>query len=133
MTHKYILNYDFFSLLSHLVYNREATRPSSQGIRFSIQDFILILTTSWICSKFKSFVMLVSNKRTGCLLAIGLFQKYHNTLCCPSKILHKNCFQFLFGLTIIVPGEVENSAHAKFWRDNKEHYGLFEKGIIIFM
>ena len=24
---------------------------------------------------------------------IRLFQKYHNTLSCPSKILHKNCFQ----------------------------------------
>ena len=22
-------------------------------------------------------------------------QKYHNTLCCPSKVLHKHCFQFL--------------------------------------
>ena len=29
--------------------------------------------------------------------AIGLFQKYHNTLCCPSKILHQHCFQFLLG------------------------------------
>ena len=33
---------------------------------------------------------------------IGLFQKYHNTLCFPSKILHKHCFQFLWGLTIIM-------------------------------
>ena len=69
--------------------------------------------------------------------------------------MRKNCFQFLFGLTIIVPREVENNAmqnfgettknniivpreiennsYAKFWRDNKEYYGLFEKGIIIFM
>ena len=30
--------------------------------------------------------------------SIGHFQKYHNTLCVPSKILHKYCFQFLFDL-----------------------------------
>ena len=29
--------------------------------------------------------------------AIGLFQKYHKTLCCPSKILQLHCFQFLLG------------------------------------
>ena len=40
---------------------------------------------------------------------IGLFQKYHNTLTCPSKILHKNC------------------SNAKFWRDNHKYYGIFEK------
>ena len=34
---------------------------------------------------------------------------------------------------IIVPREIENNSYAKFWRDNKEYYGLFEKGIIIFM
>ena len=28
---------------------------------------------------------------------IGLFQKYHNTLRCPSKILYLHCFQFLLG------------------------------------
>ena len=26
------------------------------------------------------------------LSKIGLFQKDHNTLCCPFKILHKHCF-----------------------------------------
>ena len=25
-------------------------------------------------------------------IALGLFQKYHNTLCCSSKVLHKHCF-----------------------------------------
>ena len=59
---------------------------------------------------------------------IGLFQKYHNTLCCPSKILHKHCFQFLLGLTI-APREIGNNAYAKFWRDKKEYYGIFEKGV----
>ena len=41
------------------------------------------------------------------------------TLCCPSKI---------FGLTI-APREIENNAHAKFWRDNKEDNGILKKGL----
>ena len=36
----------------------------------------------------------------------NLFQKYHNTLFCLFKILHKHCFQFLLGLTI-APREME--------------------------
>ena len=31
---------------------------------------------------------------------MGLFQKYHNTLLCPSKISQKHCFQFLLGQII---------------------------------
>ena len=27
---------------------------------------------------------------TGEVSSIGLFQKYHNTLCCPSRILHRH-------------------------------------------
>ncbi len=38
--------------------------------------------------------------------AIGHFQKYHNSLCYPSKILHKHCFA--------VAREIENNAYAKF-------------------
>ena len=30
--------------------------------------------------------------------AIGHFRIYHNTLFCPSKILHNHCFPFLLGL-----------------------------------
>ena len=26
--------------------------------------------------------------------------------------------------------EIENNANAKFWRGNKEYYGLFEKGLL---
>ena len=48
--------------------------------------------------------------------SIGLFQKYHNTLCCPSKLLRKHCFQFFLGLTV-ASGEIENNAYSKFWRD----------------
>ena len=48
----------------------------------------------------------------------------YNTLYCPSKILHKHCFQFLVVLTI-TPREIENNAYAKFWRDNNEYYGVF--------
>ena len=36
----------------------------------------------------------------------AFFQKYHNTLFCLFKILHKHCFQFLLGLTI-APREIE--------------------------
>ena len=59
---------------------------------------------------------------------MGHFQKYHNTLCLPSKILHKHCFQFLMGPTM-VPRENKNNAYAKFWRPNKEYYGSFESGL----
>ena len=58
---------------------------------------------------------------------IGQFQKYHNTLCLSSQILHRHCFHFLLGLTI-VPWENKNNAYVKFWRTNKEYYGTFESG-----
>ena len=61
--------------------------------------------------------------------AIGHFQKYHNTLCLSSKILHKHCFHFLLGLTL-VPRENENNAYANFCRTNKEYYGIFESGLL---
>ena len=41
------------------------------------------------------------------------------------KFLHNHCFQFLLG---IVPREIEDDGHAKFWRVNKMHYGLCENG-----
>ena len=50
---------------------------------------------------------------------IGHFQQYHNTLCLSSKILHKHCFYFLLGLTI-VSRENRNNAYTTFWRTNKE-------------
>ena len=59
---------------------------------------------------------------------IGHFQKYHNTLCLSSKILHKGCYDFLLGLTM-APRENKNNAYAKFWRTNKEYYGIFESGL----
>ena len=58
---------------------------------------------------------------------MGHFQKYHITLCLPSKILHKHCVHFLLGLTM-VPRENKNNAYAKFWRANKKYYGIFESG-----
>ena len=60
------------------------------------------------------------------LFGIGLSQRYHNILCCPSKILHKHCFQFLLGLTI-APREIEINAYANFCRDNKKYYGILKK------
>ena len=65
--------------------------------------------------------------------SIGLFQKYHNTLCfnVPPKfwILYKHCFQFLLGLTIALR-EFENDAYVNFLRDNNEYYDVFEKGLL---
>ena len=49
---------------------------------------------------------------------VFFLQKYHNTLCCPSTILHKHCFQFPLGLTIAVR-KFENNVYAKCWRNNK--------------
>ena len=42
---------------------------------------------------------------------------------CHPKILHKHCFQFLLGVKM-AQRETENNAYAKFWDDNKEHYGM---------
>ena len=50
------------------------------------------------------------------------FDTVHNALCLPPKILHKHCFQFLLGLTIVL-GEIENNAYAKILGVNKVHYG----------
>ena len=60
---------------------------------------------------------------------IGHFGKYHNILCLSPQILHKHCFQFLLGLTI-VPREYKNNAYAKFGGTNKEYYGTFRSGLL---
>ena len=63
-------------------------------------------------------------------ISLFFFQKYHNTFCCSSKILHKHCFQFL--LERFLPREIENNAYSKFLRDgDKEDYGIFEKGVFL--
>ena len=59
---------------------------------------------------------------------IGHFGKYHNTLCLSPQNLHKHCFQFLLGLSM-VPRENKNNAYAKFWGTNKEYYGIFRNGL----
>ena len=40
---------------------------------------------------------------------------------CHSKILHKQCLQFLLGVKM-APRETENNAYAKFGVTNKEHF-----------
>ena len=30
----------------------------------------------------------------------------------------------------MAPSELEDNAYAKIWRDNKEYYGIFEKGLL---
>mgnify|MGYP006964547207 CR=1 FL=1 len=49
---------------------------------------------------------------------IGQFGKYHNTLCLSPPNLHKQCFHFLLGLTM-VPRENKSNAFAKFWRTDR--------------
>ena len=62
-------------------------------------------------------------------MPMGHFGKYHNTFVCPPKILHKHCFQFLLGLTM-VPRENKNNAYAKFGGTNKQYYGIFRNGLL---
>ena len=57
--------------------------------------------------------------------------KNHNTLCLSPQSLHKHCFQFLLGLTM-VPRENKNNACAKFKGTNKEYYGIFRSGLWTF-
>ena len=59
---------------------------------------------------------------------IGHFGKYHNTFCLSPEILHKHCFQFLLGLTM-VPKENENNAYAKFGGTKKKYYDIFRSGL----
>ena len=61
---------------------------------------------------------------------IGHFEKYHNTLCLSPQILHKHCFQFLLGITM-VPRENKNNAYEKFGGTNKEYYGIFRSGLLL--
>ena len=57
---------------------------------------------------------------------IGHSEKYHNTICLSPQILHKHCYQFLLGLTM-VPRENKNNAYVKLWGTNKEYYVFFSE------
>ena len=57
---------------------------------------------------------------------IGHFGKYHNTLCLSPQILHKHCFQFLLGLTV-VPRENKNNAYAKLGGRRKKSIMVFSE------
>ena len=67
-------------------------------------------------------------KAGSCKAQIGHFGKYHNILCLSPQILHKHCFQFLLGHTM-VPRENKNNAYANFGGTNKEYYGIFRSGL----
>ena len=45
---------------------------------------------------------------------IGHFGRYHNTLCLSPQILHKHCFQFFLGLTMVPRENWKDNAYAKF-------------------
>ena len=82
---------------------------------FHDKDFALSLTLKWR--------LRWTRKRP--ISRIGHFGKYHNTLCLSPQILHKHCFQFLLGLTM-VPRENKNNASAKFGGTNKEYYVIYQ-------
>ena len=67
--------------------------------------------------------------KNGGVNAIGHFGKYHNTLCLSPQILHKHCFQFLLGITMI-RRENKNNAYEKFGGTNKEYYGILRTGLL---
>ena len=48
---------------------------------------------------------------------------------CPSKILHRHCFYFLLGLTMI-PKETGNNAYAKFWVEKQRVLWYFSYWLI---
>ena len=73
----------------------------------------------------------IPNEGLAFIQVIGHFAKYHDTLCLSPKILHKHCFQFLLGLTL-VPRENKDSAYAKFGGTNKEYYDMFRNGLLCF-
>ena len=52
----------------------------------------------------------------------SLLAHSHNTPCLPPIFLHKLCFQFLLGFTIL-PREIENNTYAKILGVNKVYYG----------
>ena len=66
-------------------------------MRKSLERFVWCLVTAL---RFPCLSVTMASKTV--TRSKGLFQKYHNTLRCPSKILHKHCFQFLLGLKPIV-------------------------------
>ena len=69
-----------------------------------------------------------SSKISKLIGPIGHFGKYHNTLCLSPQILHKHCFQFVFGLTM-VPRKNKNNAYAKCGGTNEEYYGIFRNDL----
>ena len=76
-------------------------------------------------------ILQIPNEGLAFIQVKGHFAKYHDTLCLSPQILHKHCFQFLLGLTL-VPRENKDSAYAKFGGTNKEYYDMFRDGLLCF-
>ena len=79
----------------------------------------------------KTDVNLLNSQLHTLLYAIDHFEKYHNTLCFSPQILHKHCFQFLLGLTMVL-WENKNNAYARFGGTSKEYYRIFGSGLLTF-
>ena len=93
-----------------------------------LSNVIAIATLSdWLINLAPVFQPMRGKAKTNRSL-IGQFEKYHNTFCLSPQILHKHCFQFLLGRTM-VRRENKNNAYAKFGGTNKEYYGIFRTGL----
>ena len=69
---------------------------------------------------------LLSGKNRNDPILLANIKKYHNTLC-PSKILHKRCFEFL-GTIKKSPEKIKTMLMQMFRGANKEYYGIFYIG-----
>ena len=58
--------------------------------------------------------------------------KVYKALGLSNQILHKHCFLFLLGLTM-VSRENKNNRYSKFGWKNKEYYGIFRFGQLDFL
>ena len=56
----------------------------------------------------------------------GYSQKFHDTQCLSSKILHKHCFHFPLGITMV---SSENKSNTYANLKDKQYYGIFESDL----
>ena len=62
-------------------------------------------------------------------ITMATFKSIITLFVCPPKFcVIKHCFHFFNGLKM-VPRVNKNNAYAKFWRINKEYYGIFKNGL----
>ena len=115
-----------FSLLFYLLFFRDWNAV----VQYHTIQCLLIFCNKYhrqpsVCFTEASRLKRDFRKELSALFAhVGHYGKYHNTFCLSPQILHKHCFQFLLGLTM-VPRENKKNASAKFGGTNKKYYGIF--------